>query len=141
MGESKANGIKILVVEDEQVISRVCMRILRAEGFEVDIAINGQIAKDMVSKKEYALCLIDIRTPIMNGMELYQCLKEEHPELASRVLFTSGDVLSSSIAGFLREANRPYLRKPFTPDELRTAVAETLKQKMLATSWGKTASE
>jgi len=134
VGESNANEKRILVVEDEQVISRVCMRVLSAEGFEVDIAINGQIAKDMVSKKGYALCLIDIRTPVMNGMELYQCLKEEHPELASGVLFTSGDVLSGSTAAFLREANRPYLRKPFTPDELRTAVREALKQKILATS-------
>lgn len=134
MGESNTNGERILVVEDEPVISQVCARILSAEGFEVDIAINGQIAKDMVRKKRYALCLIDIRTPVMNGMELYQYLKEEYPELASRVLFTSGDVLSSSIAAFLREVNRPYLRKPFTPDELITAVREALKQEMLATA-------
>ena len=134
MGENSANEKRILVVEDEQVISGVCARTLKGEGVEVDIAINGQVAKDMVSKKEYALCLIDIRTPLMNGMELYQCLKEEHPELVSRVLFTSGDVLSSGVAAFLTEANRPYLRKPFTPDELRTAVREALKQKMLATS-------
>ncbi len=134
MGESNANGKRILVVEDEQVIGRVCARILNAEGFEVDIGINGRIAKDMVSKKEYALCLIDIRTPIMNGMELYHCLKEEHPELTSRVLFTSGDVLSNGIAAFLRQVNRPYLRKPFTPDELITAVRKALKQKRLVTS-------
>ncbi len=130
MGRNDANGKRVLVVEDEQVIGQVCMRILSAEGFEVDIAINGQTAKDMVNKKGYDLCLIDIRTPLMNGMELYQCLKEEHPELARRVLFTSGDVLSSSIAAFLREVNKPYLRKPFTPDELRTTVREALKQKM-----------
>ena len=127
MGESNANGKGILVVEDEPVIGRVCVRTLSAEGFEVDIAVNGQVAKDMVSKKEYALCLIDIRTPVMNGMELYQCLKEKCPELASTVLFTSGDVLSSDIAAFLREVKKPYLRKPFTTDELRTAVREALK--------------
>lgn len=134
MGDSNANGKRILVVEDEQVISQICVRILGAEGFEVDIAINGQVAKDMVSQKEYALCLIDIRTPVMNGMALYRCLKEEHPELTGRVLFTSGDVLSSGIAAFLREVKKPYLRKPFTPDELITAVREAWKPKMLATS-------
>ena len=134
MGESNANGKRILVVEDEPVISRVCIRILSAEGFEMDIAINGQIAKNMVSDREYDLCLIDIRTPAMNGMELYECLNEEHPELASRVLFTTGDVLNSSIAAFLRQAHRPCLGKPFTPEELRMAVRKVLKQEMLATS-------
>lgn len=123
----KASRKRILVVEDEPAICQVCLRTLTVEGFDVDVAANGVVALDMLGKKEYDLCLIDIRTPIMNGKALYQHIKEEHPELANKVVFTTGDVLDNKVELLLREANRPYLPKPFTPDELTAAVRQTLK--------------
>jgi len=118
---------RILVVEDEPAISDVCRRVLIGEGFEVDIAVNGMIAQDMIEEKQYDLCLIDMRTPSMNGKELYQWLEEKHPRLVSRVIFTSGDVMAEDTQSFLEQAARPFLPKPFTPDELRATVRETLK--------------
>ena len=119
---------KILVVEDEPLISKVCRRVLTSEGLEVDIAVNGQVAQDMIEKKQYDFCLIDIRTPAMNGKELYQWLQESHPALAGRVIFTSGDVMGSDTYSFLEQAGRPFLPKPFTPDEIKAIIRETLKE-------------
>ncbi len=110
---------KILVVEDEATISNVCQRVLTREGFEMEIAINGRVGQDMIEEKQYHLCLIDIRTPTMDGKELYRWLQQKHPQLASRVIFTTGDVTGGDTQGFLEEVNRPFLPKPFTPDELR----------------------
>jgi DNA-binding response OmpR family regulator len=122
-------GLKrILVVEDEPAISDVCQRALTSEGFEVDIAINGKVALDMIEEKQYDLCLIDIRTPEMNGMELYLWLEEKHPKLASRVIFTTGDVMSGDTQSFSEQVTRPFLPKPFTPDDLKAIVRETLRQ-------------
>ena len=56
------------MVEDEPSIAKVCERILTAEGFQVDIAVNGEIALDMWREKDYDLCISDIRTPRMNGV-------------------------------------------------------------------------
>jgi len=112
------------VVEDEPVISQICRRMLMAEGFDVDIAMNGLIAKKMVDDKSYDLCLSDIRTPGMDGIQLYQYLEQEHPELARRVIFTTGDVMSGYIAQFLEGTKRPFLPKPFTPDELRQVIRD-----------------
>lgn len=117
----------ILIVEDEPSISQVCLRTLSADGFDADIAINGVVAQDMLAKKEYDLCLIDIRTPVMNGKELYQHIKEEHPGYAQKVIFTTGDIMDSKLEMFLEEAGNRYLPKPFTPDELRTIVRQALK--------------
>ena len=128
MKNSSADVKRILVVEDESGINEVCQRVLTSEGFEVDIAVNGEIAQDMLVKKDYDLCLIDIRTPVMNGRQLYQCIQEKHPELIDRVIFTTGDVMSKDIQVFLEQAARPFLPKPFTPGELRTIVRETLRQ-------------
>ncbi|MFC1937493.1 response regulator [Chloroflexota bacterium] len=119
---------RILVVEDEPAIGQACRRVLIGEGFEVDIALNGSIAQDMVAEKRYDLCLIDIRTPTMNGKDFYRWLKERYPELAGRVIFTTGDVMNGGIQGFLEQAARPFLPKPFTPAELRTVVREAAKE-------------
>ncbi len=127
MNNSSAGVKRILVVEDEPAISDVCQRVLTAEGFKVDIAINGEVALDMIEDKQYDLCLIDIRTPVMNGKELYLWLEEKHPKLASRVIFTTGDVMDSDTQSFLEQAARPFLPKPFTPDELKTKIREALK--------------
>ena len=118
---------KILVVDDEPSISDVCRRVLTGEGFEVDIAVNGKVAQDMVVRKQYDLCLIDIRTPAMNGKELYEWLQEEQPQLTNKVIFTTGDVLGGDTGSFLEASGRPFLPKPFSPDGLKAIVKETLE--------------
>ncbi len=128
MKNSGASVKRILVVEDEPVIGEVCQRVLNDEGFKVDIAVNGYVAQDMLGEKDYDLCLIDIRTPVKDGKQLYQFIIGKHPELADRVIFTTGDVADVYTQRFLELAGRPYLPKPFTPDQLKNIVAETLRQ-------------
>ncbi len=128
MENLSAGAKRILVVEDEPAICDLCQRVLTGEGFEVDIAVNGKVAQDMIEEKQYDLCLFDIKTPTMNGKELYQWLKEKHPQLASGVIFTTGDVMGGDIQDFLEQTGRLFLPKPFTPDELRAIMREALKE-------------
>ncbi|MGD9116661.1 MAG: response regulator [Dehalococcoidia bacterium] len=124
---TQPKGQRILVVEDEPSICQVCLRTLTAEGFEVDIAVNGAIAGKMIGKTDYDLCLIDIRTPVMNGKELYQYIMEKHPDFSGKIIFTTGDVLDDKLVALFKGIDRPYLPKPFTPDELKAIVKETLE--------------
>ena len=117
----------VLVVEDEPSISNVCQRVLTAEGFEVEIAANGKIAQEMINTRSYDLCLIDSRTPVMSGKELYTWMREQHPFLAQRVVFTTGDIVSGDTPGFLEKSVMPFLPKPFTPHELRTIIRNAYK--------------
>ncbi len=128
MKNSSAGVKRILVVEDEPRISQVCLRALTSEGFEVDIAVNGEVAQDIVGEKDYDLVIIDIRTPVMNGEQLYQCIREKHPKLVNRVVFTTGDVTSGDTQSFLEQSGRPSLFKHFAPGQLRTIVRETLRR-------------
>ena len=128
MKRSGVDAGRVLVVEDEPVISLVCSQALRGEGFEVDIAANGNIAEGMLEKKEYDLILIDIRTPVMNGKQLYQSINDKHPDLTDRVIFTTGDLLGGDTKSFLEQSGRLFLPKPFTPDELKTIVGEALRR-------------
>lgn len=122
----KGNGQqkRSLVVEDEPSIARMCLRALGAEGFEVDIAIDGKAAQARLSGngENYDLCLIDIRTPGMNGIELYQYLEETGSRMINRVIFTTGDIINEEIKTFLNKTGRPFLPKPFTLDELRSVI-------------------
>ena len=122
-------GLKrILVVEDEPALCELCLRVLTSENFEVDIAANGNVAREMLEKKDYDLYLIDIRTPVMNGKQLYQYIITTQGERAEKVVFATGDVADGYTRHFLELAGRPFLLKPFTPDELRTIIRQTLRQ-------------
>ena len=127
MKNSSAGTKRILLVEDEPGITQICQRTLTSEGFEVDIAVNGVVAQDMLGEKDYELVIIDIRTPVMNGKQLYQYIEERYPWLIDGVIFTSGDVISNDIQYFLKQNGKPFIPKPFTPDELNTTVRETLR--------------
>jgi DNA-binding response OmpR family regulator len=117
-----------LVVEDEPAICELCRRVLTTEGFEIDIAVDGKLAQDMLEEKDYELCLIDVRIPVMDGKQLYQIIVGKHEKLAEGVMFTTGDMADGYTEHFLEVAGRPFLLKPFTPDELKTIVRETLRQ-------------
>jgi DNA-binding response OmpR family regulator len=82
----------------------------------------------MLAEKEYELCLIDIRTPILDGKQLYQIISRQNKKLTRGVIFTTGDMADKDTLNFLEETGRPFLPKPFTPDELKTIVHETLRQ-------------
>jgi DNA-binding response OmpR family regulator len=126
--KNRTRSKKILVVEDEPSIGRVCSQALTGEGFEVDIAANGSIAERMIEEKKYDVLLIDVRTPVMNGKELYQWINKRHPELANRVIFTTGELLGSATEKFIEQSGRPFMPKPFTPDILKATVKEVIRR-------------
>jgi DNA-binding response OmpR family regulator len=128
MKKPGASAGRVLVVEDEPSIGQVCLRTLRGEGFEVDIAENGAEAQEKLKAKDYDICLIDIITPVMNGKRLFKWIKEEKPEMLTGVIFTTGDSINPDTRDFLEKAGKPFLPKPFTLDELKTMVKETLKK-------------
>jgi len=117
---------KILSVEDEASIRQVCRRTLTSQGYQVDFAQNGVVAESMLMKGTYDLLLVDIKTPVMDGKQLYSYIKKRYPELADRVIFTTGDVASDDTQSFLEREGRPFLLKPFSPDELKALVRGTL---------------
>jgi DNA-binding response OmpR family regulator len=117
---------KALIIEDEPMIMRICERVFVAEGFDVDCVIDGLSAKEIIKGGGYELCLSDIMTPGMNGMELYNYLEQEHPMMTHRIIFTTGDLLSPVVKDFLKAGNKSYILKPFTPADLKEKIQQTL---------------
>lgn len=65
----------------------------------------------------------------MSGAELYQWLQDKHPQTANRVVFTTGSLLDEKTTTFVRQSGRPFLPKPFTPDELTDIIEKSLRQR------------
>jgi len=123
--ENNANRYRVLLLEDEPIIGRAVSRTLINQGFAVDIAINGLIAKNKVdAHADYEFLIFDVKTPIMNGIQLYEYLELVHPELSNRVIFTTGDNLEIYTRQFLERVNRPCLSKPYTPTQLINLLRE-----------------
>jgi len=71
----------------------------------------------------FDVILCDLKMAGMSGIELYQALLDERPELVRQLLFISGDTSNPAMHDFLAQAGRPLLGKPFTLDELYRAIA------------------
>ena len=117
---------RILVVEDEPVICEVCLKVLTEAGYEVHIAANGREGADKLKTQSYDLVIVDARMPMMDGQQLYRHIKQQHPQMADRVLMTSGEVVGGDMQTFLEESGVPFLPKPFTPGDLKKAVEKAL---------------
>jgi DNA-binding response OmpR family regulator len=119
---------KALVVEDEPAISVICRRVLEDEGFEVTAVGNGKDAEEAVAGCQYDILLVDIRLPVESGADFYTWLTREYPQIAQRVIFMTGGVMGGDTMELLHTSGRPYLLKPFRPDDLINTINAYLKE-------------
>jgi CheY-like chemotaxis protein len=122
----KVAKAKILVVDDEAVISQFVSQILTDEGHEVEAVDSAEDALEVVKSKKYQIIILDIKMPGMSGIELYRRFRKTSPTLAEGVVFITGDVMGASTMGFLSKTKVPYIVKPFDSRQLKTAVNRVL---------------
>jgi signal transduction histidine kinase/DNA-binding response OmpR family regulator len=116
-------NIPILLVEDNYISQRVARTSLEKDGFtNLEIAENGRVAIRMFEKKEYELILMDIRMPVMDGLEATERIRQIERTNTQRktsyiVAFTAYAVEGDK-ERFLEAGMDDYIAKPFQPDEL-----------------------
>lgn len=118
---------RLLVVDDESVIAEFMARVLSKQGYAVDVATNGELAKGLLELNSYELIIVDIRMPKMNGIQLYEYIKATWSSLANRVVFTSGELVDTQTLNYLAAEHRLFLHKPFGSEALKNAVDKTLQ--------------
>jgi DNA-binding response OmpR family regulator len=126
MSDSDTGRLKVLLLEDEPIIGKVTSRVLAAEGYDVDVAVDGLIAKEKIMTNRYDLMIFDVRTPLMSGIQLYEYLQRAYPQLTGRIIFSTGDSLSLGTKTFLDRVKSPNISKPYTPSQLRMVVRATM---------------
>lgn len=105
---------KILVLDDDPVVTLSCKRILGAEGFNIITVDKGEDAIKKVSNEEFDLLISDVRLPDMNGISVLRETKIVQPKLD--VVIITGYPTLEEAKESVRLGAFEFLEKPFTPD-------------------------
>jgi CheY-like chemotaxis protein len=121
-------GKRILVIDDEAQISTLMCDMLKQQGAKIDLANSGRQAFEQIKATQYDLCICDQRMADLSGEGLYRSLESTNPELRSRFLFVTGDVLNDETDDFFTQSGVHHIRKPFRSVELVAAAEQVLSQ-------------
>jgi len=117
---------RILIVDDETNV-RLNFRItLEMEGYEIFEACSAEQALDVLAEHSFALAILDIRLPGMDGLELLAKMRERGNRVPAIFVTACGDVPHAVEAMKLGAID--FLQKPLRPGELRNIVAEIVKR-------------
>ncbi|QEX18773.1 hypothetical protein FRZ44_40840 [Hypericibacter terrae] len=119
---------RILVVDDEVEIAETLAEILSDLGHRVEMVSQGEAALNQLKAGPFDLILSDLKMPVLDGPGLYAALRRDHPAMAGKIAFLTGDTLSQHQGEFLAETGAACLEKPFTPDDVRRFVGHLLQQ-------------
>ena len=103
---------KILVVDDDHSIRRLLYTIIKREGFEADCAAEGRQAIEKLQQGDYAVILLDLMMPVVNGFEVIRYLKE-NPPLAKPVVLVISAYSEQAFRQIDADIVSGVLRKPF----------------------------
>jgi len=116
----------ILIVEDEQKLSRVLQLELNYEKYETEIARDGRIALELLEEKEWDLVLLDIMLPELSGLEVLRRVRRID-KTTPIILLTAQDQVHDKVSGLDLGAN-DYITKPFQIEELLARIRVHLRK-------------
>ncbi len=108
--------MRILLVEDDEIMRISVQDRLEKYGWNVDAAIDGKGAVEMLEQAGYQLVLSDVRMPNLDGMQLLKHIRETTPYTDTIMMTAHGNV--ENAIDCLRQGASDYLLKPFDMDDL-----------------------
>ena len=124
--EPSLQGIKVMVIDDSKTIRRTAETLLKKAGCEVITATDGFEALSKITDQNPDVIFIDIMMPRLDGYQTCALIKNNHLYKNTPViLLTSKDGLFDRARGRIVGSDQ-YLTKPFTKDELLSAITEHL---------------
>lgn len=118
---------RILLVDDDPMITQLIVDMLSLDGYDIDTAPNGITALEKVQGRlRYDLILTDLHMPELDGAGLYRELarRQTHPRL--KIIFLTGTAGTSEAHRLVQETGLPLLLKPFNVVELQELVRKVL---------------
>ena len=119
----------ILVVDDEQYITKLVERTLEDAGYVVTVANDGNSALAMLAEREPDLVLLDIRMPGKSGTELLAEIKTSYPDTA--VIMATVVTDTHTAVQCMKDGAYDYITKPFDLDEVVLSVRRALEERRL----------
>jgi CheY-like chemotaxis protein len=124
---SATQKLPLLVIEDESPVQSFLRAALTRNGFDFVITSSGAEGLERLKSGEFCGVLSDMRTPGgVNGADVHAWLRANRPELVSRMLFITGDIVNEETRRILQTTGVPCIEKPFRVNELINALRKVM---------------
>ncbi len=124
--------MRILIAEDEKSLNRIIAKQLKASGYSVDCAFNGEEAYDLINMTDYDAAVFDVMMPKIDGFSLLRKIRKDGNNLP--VLFlTARDSIEDRVEGLDIGAD-DYLVKPFAFEELLARIRVLIRKNSVSNS-------
>jgi two-component system chemotaxis response regulator CheY len=124
-------NVRTLIVDDSSVMRKIVARALQQGGVslgEVLEAGNGSEALEILRQQKVDLVLSDINMPVMDGLEFVRQLQGVENAKGVPVLMITTEGSESHVMQAISNGARGYIRKPFTPDQMKQHVLPLLQK-------------
>ncbi len=121
--------IRILIVDDDEIVRESLREWLEEEGYTIDTAENATAALTRIGETRYDLHFVDIKMPGMDGLELQRRILKQYPE-ALVIIITAYAAVDTAVTA-LKEGAFDYVTKPFDPDALTHLIRNAIRQRAL----------
>ena len=118
---------RILIVDDEKIVIRSCLRILGGGDYHVEAAYDGREALRKIEQNPYDVIILDVMMPNMDGLEVLRQVKETDPDVD--VIMITGLSQVETVVQARKLGASDFISKPFEPDELKQVVQRALERR------------
>lgn len=124
---SKASPLPVLLIEDEPAVMSYVQAALERSGYPVVCCDSGVQALRLLENGSFLGIVSDMRTPGgVDGGQVYAWIKRHRPDLASRIVFITGDIANEETVATLQETGAPCVEKPFRVQQFIDVVLKTM---------------
>lgn len=129
----EAPEAKILVVDDVQMNLKVFVGLLKSTKIQIDTAINGAEALELVQKQHYDVIFLDHMMPVMDGVEAFRRMKklEKNPNANTPVVMLTANAVAEARNGYMDEGFSDYMAKPIREEVLLATLKKFLSKELV----------
>jgi len=129
VGFDEIRGASILLVEDNEINRQVAQEILEAEGFYINIAVNGQDAVDQMVHKQnhYDVILMDLQMPVLDGYEATRIIREAMQIETVPIIAMTADAMAGTKKRIIEYGMNDFVSKPFDVSNLFLTLIKWIK--------------
>jgi len=118
--------MKILVVDDEDIVLESCQAVFELEGFEVMLVPSADKALKAMQNDDFSVLIVDVKMPKHDGIYLMKKIKEQWPDIP--IIVMSGYSTTETIQEAFQVGAASFIAKPFEPDELVKTVRQIIEK-------------
>lgn len=124
---TKPEHLPVLLIEDEPAVMSYVRAVLERSGYAVVCSDSGADGLRQLESGDFLGIISDMRTPGgVNGADVYDWIVSHRPQLASRLVFITGDIANEDTAETLRRTGTPCVEKPFRVQQFISVVEQTM---------------